>query len=200
MAEIPGWPHKALWFHSRFIQIRAPVKFCSSNPLGIMPHCLSGASDSSYLNSPDIGRKPESERYREEAIEPRSFQVNARPGPTPRPLPTTPHRGPGTAAARPAGVLGRHRPPDPLEAPRLLVAGLARIALEHLSVGANPEHQLALVNQLVGLLQSHAPCAISAGDLLHPSARLFSEIRSTALLPSQAETIRPIILLADSTL
>jgi HKD family nuclease len=92
---------------------------------------------------------------------------------------------------------------DPQEAPRLLarhLAGLARIALEHLSGGATPEHQLALVNQLVGLLQSQAPRAISTGDLLHPSARLLSEIRSTALLPGQAETIRPLIPLADSTL
>ncbi|MCT4368442.1 MAG: hypothetical protein N3Z28_12355, partial [Synechococcaceae cyanobacterium MAG-AL2] len=39
------------------------------------------------------------------------------------------------------------------------------------------------MNQLVGLLQSHAPRAISTGNLLHPSARLLSEIRSTALLP-----------------
>jgi len=92
---------------------------------------------------------------------------------------------------------------DPHEAPRLLarhLAGLARIALEHLSGGSTPEHQLALVNQLVGLLQSQAPRAISTGDLLHPSARLLSEIRSTALLPGQAETIRPLIPLADSTL
>jgi superfamily II DNA or RNA helicase len=92
---------------------------------------------------------------------------------------------------------------DPQEAPRLLarhLAGLARIALEHLSGGATPEHQLALVNQLVGLLQSQAPRAISSGDLLHPSARLLSEIRSTAPLPGQAETIRPLIPLADSTL
>jgi len=92
---------------------------------------------------------------------------------------------------------------DPQEAPRLLarhLAGLARIALEHLSGGATPEHQLALVNQLVGLLQGQAPRAISTGDLLHPSARLLSEIRSTALLPGQAETIRPLIPLADSTL
>ncbi len=92
---------------------------------------------------------------------------------------------------------------DPQEAPRLLarhLADLARIALEHLSGGATPEHQLALVNQLVGLLQSQAPRAISTGDLLHPSARLLSEIRSTALLPGQAESIRPLIPLADSTL
>ncbi len=92
---------------------------------------------------------------------------------------------------------------DPQEAPRLLarhLAGLARIALEHLSGGATPEHQLALVNQLVGLLQSQAPRAITTGDLLHPSSRLLSEIRSTALLPGQAETIRPLIPLADSTL
>lgn len=92
---------------------------------------------------------------------------------------------------------------DPQEAPRLLarhLAGLARIALEHLSGGATPEHQLALVNQLVGLLQSQAPRAISPGDLLHPSARLLTEIRSTPLLPGQAETIRPLIPLADSTL
>lgn len=73
---------------------------------------------------------------------------------------------------------------DPQEGPRLLarhLAGLARIALEHLSVCATPEHKLALVNQLVGLLQSHAPCAISAGDLMHPSAQLLTEIRSTAI-------------------
>ncbi len=92
---------------------------------------------------------------------------------------------------------------DPQEAPRLLarhLAGLARIALEHLSGGATPEHQLELVNQLVGLLQSQAPRAISSADQLHPSARLLSEIRSTALLPGQAETIRPFIPLADSTL
>jgi superfamily II DNA or RNA helicase len=92
---------------------------------------------------------------------------------------------------------------DPQEAPRLLarhLAGLARIALEHLSGGATPEHQLALVNQLVGLLQSQAPRAISPADLLHPSARLLAEIRSTALLPGQAGTIRPLIPLADSTL
>lgn len=92
---------------------------------------------------------------------------------------------------------------DPQEAPRLLarhLAGLARIALEHLSGGATPEHQLELVNQLVGLLQSQAPRAISTGDLLHPSARLLSEIRATALLPGQAATIRPLIPLADSTL
>ena len=92
---------------------------------------------------------------------------------------------------------------DPQEAPRLLarhLAGLARIALEHLSGGATPEHQLALVNQLVGMLQSQAPRAISPADLLHPSARLLAEIRSTALLPGQAGTIRPLIPLADSTL
>ncbi len=92
---------------------------------------------------------------------------------------------------------------DPQEAPRLLarhLAALARIALEHLSGGSTPEHQLALVNQLVALLQSQAPRAISPGDSLHSSARLLSEIRSTALLPGQAATIRPLIPLADSTL
>ena len=72
--------------------------------------------------------------------------------------------------------------------------------MEHLSGGSTPEHQLALVNQLVGLLQSQASRATSTGDLLHPSARLLSEIRSTALLPGQAETIRLLIPLADSTL
>lgn len=92
---------------------------------------------------------------------------------------------------------------DPQESPRLLarhLADLARIALEHLSSGSPPERQLALVNQLVGLLQNQAPRAISPGDLLHTSARLLSEIRSTALLPGQAEAIRPLIPLADSTL
>ncbi len=80
------------------------------------------------------------------------------------------------------------------------LASLARIALDHLSGGSTPEHQLALVNQLVGLLQSQAPSAISPAVMLHPSARLLSEIRSTALLPGQAATIRPLIPLADSTL
>ncbi len=92
---------------------------------------------------------------------------------------------------------------DPQEAPRVLarhLAGLARIALEHLSGDNTPEHQLALVNQLVGLLQSQAPRAISTADLLHPSARLLSEIRSTALLPGQTKTTRPLIPLADGTL
>ena len=54
-----------------------------------------------------------------------------------------------------------------------------------------PEHPLALLNQLVALLQSQTPRAISTADLLHPSARLLAEIRSTALLPGQAETSRP---------
>jgi superfamily II DNA or RNA helicase len=92
---------------------------------------------------------------------------------------------------------------DPQEAPRLLarhLAGLARIALEHLSGGSTPDHQLALVNQLVVLLQSQAPRAISTADQLHPSGQLLSEIRSTALLPGQGATIRPLIPLADSTL
>ena len=56
------------------------------------------------------------------------------------------------------------------------------------------------MNQLVGLLQSQAPRAISTADQLHPSARLLSEIRPTAILPGQAETIRPLIPLAESTL
>ncbi len=56
------------------------------------------------------------------------------------------------------------------------------------------------MNHLVDLLQSQAPRAISTDDLLHPCARLLSEIRSTALLPGQAATIRPLIPLADSTL
>jgi hypothetical protein len=52
----------------------------------------------------------------------------------------------------------------------------------------------------VALLQSQAPRAISTADLQHPSAQLISEIRSTALLPGQVATIRPLIPLADSTL
>ena len=46
---------------------------------------------------------------------------------------------------------------EPQEAPRLLarhLASLARIALEHLSGGATPEHQLELVNQLVASLKT----------------------------------------------
>lgn len=92
---------------------------------------------------------------------------------------------------------------DPQEAARLLarhLADLARIALEHLPGDPTAKHQLALVNQLVGLLQIQAPRAISADDFLHPAAQLLSEIRATPLLPGQAPTVRPLIPLADSTL
>jgi hypothetical protein len=46
-------------------------------------------------------------------------------------------------------------------------------------------------NQLVALLQNQAPRTISMADLLHPSVRLLSEIRSTVHLPGQAEISRP---------
>lgn len=63
---------------------------------------------------------------------------------------------------------------DPQEAPSLLVRHLAGQA------------HIALVIQLVGLLQIQAPRAISTDDRLHPSGQLLSEIRATALLPGQA--------------
>jgi hypothetical protein len=59
-------------------------------------------------------------------------------------------------------------------------------------VAPPPEHQLALVNQLVALLQGQTPRAISTSVLLHLSARLLSENRSTGHLPGQAETNLPL--------
>ena len=59
---------------------------------------------------------------------------------------------------------------------------------------------MALVNQIVTLLQQQAPSAISPGDQLHPSARLLQELRAVPLLPGQEATTRPLIPLADGTL
>ena len=61
------------------------------------------------------------------------------------------------------------------------------------------QQQLALVNQIVGLLQQHSS-AIGAGDLLHPSALLLQELRDAPLLPNEAPLVRPLISLADGTL
>ena len=111
---------------------------------------------------------------------------------TPGPLQPIPHRG---ARAASASNPFHHRRHQPQEAPRLLaqhMTGLARIVLEHLRGGATPMHQLTLVVQLVRLCsRTSPPRAISTAKLLHPSARLLAEIRSTALLPGQAETSRP---------
>jgi len=95
------------------------------------------------------------------------------------PYPTRPHPQASTSNSSPRGLEQRLRqlqealvetigpgPRKPAPVGRTL-AGLARIALEHLSGGATPGAQLALVNpKLVGLLQSHAPRAISTGNLL----------------------------------
>lgn len=112
----------------------------------------------------------------------------------PRPLPSTTCRVPGAAAASTARNSRRHLRPGLPRSPapgRPAPGGPGPHALEHLSGGSTPEHQLALANQLVALLQNQAPRAISTADLLHPSARLLAEIRSTAHLPGQGETIRP---------
>jgi hypothetical protein len=112
----------------------------------------------------------------------------------PRPLPSTTCRVPGAGAASTARNSRRHlRPGLPISpAPdRPAPGGPGPHALEHLSDGSPPEHQLALANQLVALLQNQAPRAISTADLLHPSARLLAEIRSKERQPRQAETSRP---------
>jgi len=62
------------------------------------------------------------------------------------------------------------------------------------------QQQLALVNRIVALLHQQVPTAISAGDQLHPSARLLQELRAAPLLPNEAPLVRPLIPLADGTL
>ena len=91
---------------------------------------------------------------------------------------------------------------DSAEAPQRLaryLRQLCEIALASLPEAQRQQQQLALVNQIVGFLQQHS-AAISAGDLLHPSARLLQELRDTPLLPNESPLARPLIPLADGTL
>jgi superfamily II DNA or RNA helicase len=95
------------------------------------------------------------------------------------------------------------QPLDPAEAPQRLARylhQLSEIALAALPEAQRQQQQLALVNQIVSLLQQQAPNAISAGDQLHPSARLLQELRAAPLLPNEAPLARPLIPLADGTL
>ena len=55
-------------------------------------------------------------------------------------------------------------------------------------------------NRIVAVLQEQAPKTITAGDRLHPSARLLQELRAAPLLPGQEAITRPLIPLADGTL
>ena len=94
------------------------------------------------------------------------------------------------------------QPLDPAEAPQRLaryLRQLSEIALASLPEPQRQQQQLALVNQIVGLLQQYSS-VIDAGDLLHPSARLLQELRDTPLLPNETPVDRPLISLADGTL
>ncbi len=94
-------------------------------------------------------------------------------------------------------------PLDPAEAPQRLARYLRQLsetALASLPEAQRQQQQLALVNQIVALLQQQAPNAISAGDQLHPSARLVQALRAAPLLPNEAPLARPLIPLADGTL
>ncbi|QEY31436.1 DUF3427 domain-containing protein [Synechococcus sp. RSCCF101] len=106
-------------------------------------------------------------------------------------------------AEQPAGL--QEEPPhlDPAEAPARLaryLRQLSEIALAALPENQRQQKQLALVNQIVALLQKEAPNAISRADQLHPSARLLQEWRAAPLLPNQSPLTRPLIPLADGTL
>ena len=95
------------------------------------------------------------------------------------------------------------QPLDPAEAPQRLARYLRQLsetALASLPEAQRQQQQLALVNQIVALLQQQAPNAISTGDQLHPSARLLQELRATPLMPNEAPLDRPLIPLADGTL
>jgi len=120
-----------------------------------------------------------------------------------RPLRPPPQRCcPETLASQPES-LHHLQPLDPAEAPQRLARYLRQLsetALAVLPEAQRQQQQLALVNQIVTLLQQQAPNAISAGDQLHPSARLLQELRVAPLLPGQAPLTRPLIPLADGTL
>lgn len=61
--------------------------------------------------------------------------------------------------------------------------------------------RIALVNQLVALLQSEAPCAITTADLLHPSAPARpAETRCCSGAGSGCTTIADIQTTADRVL
>lgn len=95
------------------------------------------------------------------------------------------------------------QPLDPAEAPQRLARYLQQLsetALASLPEAQRQQQQLALVNQIVALLQQQVPNAISAGDQLHPSVRLLQELRAAPLLPNEAPLARPLIPLADGTL
>jgi len=95
------------------------------------------------------------------------------------------------------------QPLDPAEAPQRLARYLRQLsetALAALPEAQRKQQQLALVNQIVALLQQQAPAAISAGDQLHLSARLLQELRAAPLLPGQDPITRPLIPLAAGTL
>ena len=92
---------------------------------------------------------------------------------------------------------------DPEEAPQRLsrhLAALLRSALASLPGGHPTTSQLELVNQLVALLIAEVPRAVGPGDAVHTSGQSLSRIRAAPLLPGQAEALRPLIPLADSTL
>ena len=95
------------------------------------------------------------------------------------------------------------QPLDPAEAPQRLACylrQLSEIALAALPDAQRKQQQLVLVNQIIALLQHRVPNAISAGDQLHPSARLLQELREAPLLPNEAPLSRPLIPLTDGTL
>ena len=100
---------------------------------------------------------------------------------------------------------GRHTlaPLDPAEVPQRLsryLRQLSQIALAALPEAQRQQRQLALVNQIVSLLQQQTPTAISTGDQLHPSFQLLQELLVSPLLPNESPLIRPLIPLADGTL
>ena len=107
------------------------------------------------------------------------------------------------ALASQLASLHQLEPLDPAEAPQRLaryLRQLSEIALAALPEAQRQQQQLALVNRIVAVLQEQAPKTITAGDRLHPSARLLQELRAAPLLPGQEAITRPLIPLADGTL
>jgi hypothetical protein len=97
---------------------------------------------------------------------------------------------------------GRHTlaPLDPAEVPQRLsryLRQLSQIALAAMPEAQRQQRQLALVNQIVSLLQQQTPTAISTGDQLHPSFQLLQELLVSPLLPNESPLIRPLIPLTE---
>ena len=94
-------------------------------------------------------------------------------------------------------------PLDPAEAPQRLARylwQLSEIAVASLPEAERQQRQLALVNELVGLLHQLAPSAVGPGDQLHASVQFLQEICSPVAGIGAGVLPLPFFPLADGAL